>query len=838
MTEAKKTRAPEPRTKRPARGASTQSATLPATLPALTAAQQQFGQTVLTPIIAEYLARLHASILAATSEGARVLFCYRAGLRIFALYRAWLTARGEALPPGLQPFKTSRIAALKAAYTNAASITLTGIGMQLGHLELHDVLDSLFDGKLAAIYQGERLHPMPLHEFMQTSHALVTQVRSHLVTQANLMEMYLDQLAAGAKRLLLVDSGWSGTCQLALQQGFPDYVFEGAYFGCIGRADILGQQPQHMHGLMFDSVSGKYDPAQPDSVMLLHRHLIESLFEPGIESVAALTPANVQRAHLMPDDAAIAAPTGPWDRLYALVLEQVALTARQPVLARMQAHRQALQTLTTILSYPDSDSLPLASGKFRSHDLGTRGGLEPLWPAVDRHENDSPALRIAEALWPAGQAVVEYADPGLRRVAQDEILAAHRITARSDYFVSSTDLGADQPESGATVAVITRTKNRALLLRRAADSVARQSWNGFEWVVVNDGGDLASVLAVLEQSMMDPGRITLCHHEKSLGMEAASNAGIAASTSRYIVIHDDDDAWHPDFLQKTTDFMHLHAGVYQGVITGTEYVSEELVDGVVREHGRSPYQDWVKSVYLAEMAASNYFAPIAFLFTRAIYDQVGGFDPRLPVLGDWDFNLRFLLEGDIGVIPQVLAYYHHRDVGQVSEYSNSVVGGVDKHVQYNAILRNKYIRESHTSPKMALLANLVNAGYLQLDTRNRLDAVRGAQQQQGHDARNPAANGALRAQLDERWVLACAMAAKLGQQEGKPADKILDFWHNEVAHALAKIALVPPADFNEELYLTTYPDIARSVSEGSFRNGYSHYVMHGRFEGRQRPGRH
>ena len=39
------------------------------------------------------------------------------------------------------------------------------------------------------------------------------------------------------------------------------------------------------------------------------------------------------------------------------------------------------------------------------------------------------------------------------------------------------------------VAVITRTRNRALLLRRAARSVERQTFRDFSWVVVNDGGD-------------------------------------------------------------------------------------------------------------------------------------------------------------------------------------------------------------------------------------------------------------------------------------------------------------------------------------------------------------
>jgi glycosyltransferase involved in cell wall biosynthesis len=51
-------------------------------------------------------------------------------------------------------------------------------------------------------------------------------------------------------------------------------------------------------------------------------------------------------------------------------------------------------------------------------------------------------------------------------------------------------------------------------------------------------------------------------------MEAASNAGIAACDSDYIVIHDDDDSWCPDFLERTVAFLDGPEGArYGGVAT-------------------------------------------------------------------------------------------------------------------------------------------------------------------------------------------------------------------------------------------------------------------------------
>jgi hypothetical protein len=45
---------------------------------------------------------------------------------------------------------------------------------------------------------------------------------------------------------------------------------------------------------------------------------------------------------------------------------------------------------------------------------------------------------------------------------------------------------------------------------------------------------------------------------------------------------------------------------------------------------------------------------------------------------------------------------------------------------------------------------------------------------------------------------------------------------------------VPP-DFSEETYLSMNPDVAAAVKSGAFSSGFSHYILHGRHEGRLRP---
>jgi hypothetical protein len=81
------------------------------------------------------------------------------------------------------------------------------------------------------------------------------------------------------------------------------------------------------------------------------------------------------------------------------------------------------------------------------------------------------------------------------------------------------------------------------------------------------------------------------------------------------------------------------------------------------------------------------------------------------VLGDWDFNLRSLADGDVGLIPEMLANYHFRYDVHDGEYSNSVTGGVSKHIEYDAIYRNGKLREDMRAGRVGI-GHLVNLGRL------------------------------------------------------------------------------------------------------------------------------
>jgi len=253
----------------------------------------------------------------------------------------------------------------------------------------------------------------------------------------------------------------------------------------------------------------------------------------------------------------------------------------------------------------------------------------------------------------------------------------------------------------ATVAVITRTQNRPVFLERAIESVLNQTCGDWLHVIVNDGGWAEEVdLLVRAHESSYRGRVLVLHHEESRGMQNASNAGIAATDSEYLIIHDDDDSWSPDFLEKTVAFLEGEGkdSLFQGVVTQTTQIIEEVnFEGEIIEQSRQAYYPFAY-VNLDELRRRNLFPPIAFLYRRSVHDKTGLFRQEFDVLGDHDFNLRFLRHFEIGVIPTYHAYYHWRH----TTFANTVTGGREKHRQMLNRLKNAYAREALDDPKNAI----------------------------------------------------------------------------------------------------------------------------------------
>ncbi|MBS0559832.1 MAG: glycosyltransferase family 2 protein [Proteobacteria bacterium] len=252
----------------------------------------------------------------------------------------------------------------------------------------------------------------------------------------------------------------------------------------------------------------------------------------------------------------------------------------------------------------------------------------------------------------------------------------------------------NRTEAGEAVSILMRTKDRPVLLPRALRSVAGQSFADWRLYLVNDGGDPGTTEALLAAEAAVIGtRLTVRHHSVCLGMEAASNQAIEMARGEFVVVHDDDDTWHPDFLARTVAFLRDPSNArFIGVVTDSRVVWERIDGGAVIEESREPLPDFRPNIELSRVFAGNNFPPISLMMRLAAVLHIGAFNADMPVLGDWEFNLRALAFGDLGVIEEPLAFYHLRRGLADPVYGNSVIAGTREHQRYDVLLRNSVIR--------------------------------------------------------------------------------------------------------------------------------------------------
>lgn len=258
------------------------------------------------------------------------------------------------------------------------------------------------------------------------------------------------------------------------------------------------------------------------------------------------------------------------------------------------------------------------------------------------------------------------------------------------------------------VAVITRTKNRNILLKRALKSVQSQTFRDFIQVVINDGGNKKEVEELTSQYPSD--NLIVIHNKESVGLTKALNQGVKAVNSTYIAILDDDDTWSNDRLELAVSFLETSGS--KGVVNVMDNVIEEIGDkGDVKFISQDRVYSGVTLVSLYKQCLDNYMTHNCFTYRRDVYDELAGYDERLAVAEDWDFGIRFLLKYDVDFLntKHALSFYHHRPA-QKGDLGNSVFAGVDtQRYQINALL-NKYLREDINDGRLGV-------GYIMNDLR-------------------------------------------------------------------------------------------------------------------------
>lgn len=201
------------------------------------------------------------------------------------------------------------------------------------------------------------------------------------------------------------------------------------------------------------------------------------------------------------------------------------------------------------------------------------------------------------------------------------------------------------------VSVLISCYNLGRYLDEAVDSVLAQSCQDFEIVVVNDGSTDPPTGALLADFRRPKTRVIQAPH---VGLAAARNLAIANSTGEYLCALDADDRLEPSFLSKTVAVLDRDPSV--------AFVSTWL-----RTFGDEEWEWKPERCDLPTLLWENTVLTAA-LVRRGAVEAVGGYDTKMPVQGDedWDLWLTLVEHGYRGAILRELLFHYRRRPGSMS----------------------------------------------------------------------------------------------------------------------------------------------------------------------------
>ncbi|UCG13685.1 MAG: glycosyltransferase [Deltaproteobacteria bacterium] len=211
------------------------------------------------------------------------------------------------------------------------------------------------------------------------------------------------------------------------------------------------------------------------------------------------------------------------------------------------------------------------------------------------------------------------------------------------------------------VSVIMSVFNGQQYVGQAVQSVLKQTFADFEFIIIDDGSsDLTWEHLV---AYRDP-RIRLFRNQENVGLTKSLNKGLALAKGKYVARQDADDLSFPLRLEKQVTFLERHPEV---VLISAHY---EVIDpegntlGLLRRKGDPGLVAWSLLFY-------NHLAGHSLvMYRRHAVVGIGGYSEARPYSQDYDLWLRLSKVGDIVILPEVLLRWRKHDA-QISDQARS-----------------------------------------------------------------------------------------------------------------------------------------------------------------------
>lgn len=207
------------------------------------------------------------------------------------------------------------------------------------------------------------------------------------------------------------------------------------------------------------------------------------------------------------------------------------------------------------------------------------------------------------------------------------------------------------------VSVLMSCFNADRWLHEAIDSVLEQTFEAFEFILVDDGSTDETWKII--RSYADRDKRIVAISKKNTGPSDSRNVGIAQAKGEWIANLDSDDLCEPTRLEEQVNFMRNHPEV---VLLGTGFVEIDEQGRAIKKH---LYPSGHRTLVRHLERLQRFFPHSSAFYRVDIVKQVGGYNLRFYTAQDWRLWLELMLRGKIACLSKPLVRIR-KHAGQIS----------------------------------------------------------------------------------------------------------------------------------------------------------------------------
>lgn len=205
------------------------------------------------------------------------------------------------------------------------------------------------------------------------------------------------------------------------------------------------------------------------------------------------------------------------------------------------------------------------------------------------------------------------------------------------------------------VSVVMPVYNAEKYVSEAVQSILNQTYNNFEFIIINDCST-DSTPKILEEFQSKDDRIKLIHNNKNLRICKSLNKGIKIAQGKYVARMDADDFSYPGRLALQVNFMESHPDV---VVLGGEM---DIINGSGKITGERRYAQTDKELKKTIFRYSPFSHPTIMVRKKAL-DRTNLYNPDFVHAEDLDLYFQLGRYGEFANLSDKVLKYRILESG-------------------------------------------------------------------------------------------------------------------------------------------------------------------------------